>query len=107
MSSCTQEKTNVQYEDGQAVGVVKSLLQELGLFNKGFHLFTDNFYTKPILAEYLFERRALLTGTIRHNSKGLPQEIKSLTILVNTCKCFRKEEMLLVAFRGENKNHIR
>ncbi|KAK3749873.1 hypothetical protein RRG08_066185 [Elysia crispata] len=43
------------------------------LLNKGYHLHTDNFYTKPALAEYLLEQRTLLTATVRSNSKGLPK----------------------------------
>lgn len=38
----------------------------------GYHLYTDNFYTSPHLAKYLFTRSTHLCGTVRPNRKGLP-----------------------------------
>ena len=48
------------------------LMRKCHLLNKGYHLFTDNFYTKPLLARILDTEGTLLTGTVRSNSKGLP-----------------------------------
>ena len=92
---------DISYDDGQAVGVVKLLLNRAQLLNKGFHLYTDNFYTKPILAEFLFQNKTLLTGTVRRNSRGLPGEVKTLNVAVGDSKHYRKGEMLLVAFRDK------
>ncbi|GFS14186.1 PiggyBac transposable element-derived protein 4 [Elysia marginata] len=52
---------NVHHDEGQAFGVVKELMSASQLRNKGYHLHTDNFYTKPALAEYLLEQKTLLT----------------------------------------------
>ncbi|KAI0210139.1 hypothetical protein LSAT2_005143, partial [Lamellibrachia satsuma] len=57
---------------GQAHGVVMDLMRKANLLNKGYHLFTDNFYTKPVLATTLMQAGTLLTGTVRANSRGLP-----------------------------------
>lgn len=92
---------DIQHDDGQAVGVVKLLMNRSNLLNKGFHLYTDNFYTKPALAGYLTDNRTLLTGTVRKNSKGLPNEIKTLNVAVGECKCYRKDNMLVSAFRDK------
>ena len=97
---------DIQYDDGQAVGVVKLLMSKAELLNKGFHLFTDNFYTKPVLAEYLFEKKTLLTGTVRRNSKGLPNEIKTLNVPVGETRHFRKDKMLVVAFRDKKTQKL-
>ncbi|CAL1532412.1 unnamed protein product, partial [Lymnaea stagnalis] len=57
---------DIRHDEAQAFGVSN-------LLNKGYHLFTDNFYTKPKLAEYLYQNKTLLTGTVRANSKGMPR----------------------------------
>lgn len=89
---------DVHHEEGQAFAVVKHLMETSQLLNKGYHLYTDNFYTRPLLAEYLLERKTLLTGTVRANSKGLPEE-KSSKLQVGECKFWRKGEMLCLSFR--------
>ena len=40
----------IQSDMGQAHAVVMKLLREANVLNKGYHLFTDNLYTKPVLA---------------------------------------------------------
>ena len=87
----------IQSDMGQAYGVVMDLMQKANVLNKGYHLFTDNFYTKPILAQTLLQAKTLLTGTIRHNSRGLPALAKKMNVgeMVN----YRRQGMLLVAFR--------
>ena len=86
----------VQFEMGQAHGVVMDLLQKANLLNKGYHLFTDHFYTKPVLAQGLCTAGTLLTGTVRGNSRGIPV-IPSLA--VGECYDYRREDMLFWAFR--------
>jgi len=57
--------------------MVKELMTEAGLLNKGYHLFVDNFYTSPTLAQYLHSKKTLLTGTLHSNRNGIPQILKS------------------------------
>ena len=42
------------------------------MWNIGYHLFTDNFYTKPVLAQALCTAGTLRTGTVHGNSRGIP-----------------------------------
>ena len=56
----------------QGHGVVMDLMRQCNMLNKGYQLFTDNFYTKPALAEVLLKAGTLWTGTVRAHSKGLP-----------------------------------
>ena len=81
---------------GQAHAVVMKLLREANVLNKEYHLFTDNFYTKPVLANEPSAANTLLTGTVRHNSRGLPVRPGRLDIggSVN----YRSGDMLLVAW---------
>ena len=48
--------------------------QDLG----GHNLMTDNLYSSIPLANKLLERSMTLVGTMRHNTVGLPKEVKSL-----------------------------
>lgn len=45
------------------------------LLDEGCMIITDNFYTSVPLAEYLYERKTDLCGTIRKNRKWLPKEV--------------------------------
>ena len=82
---------------GQAHAVVMELLREANVLNKGYNLFTDNFYTKPVLANEPSAANTLLTGTVRHNSRSVPVLPGRLDIggSVN----YRSGDMLLVAWR--------
>ena len=91
---------DVRHDEGQAFGVVEKLMTQGHLLNKGYHLFTDNFYTKPRLAEFLYENKTLLTGTVRANSKGMPKTILQ-KLDIGQGRYFRKVDgsMLAIAFR--------
>ena len=41
-----------------------------GLEQDGFHLFTDNYYTSPQLAQALYKKGINTCGTVRTNRKG-------------------------------------
>ena len=72
-------------------------MRKSDLLNKGYHLFTDNYYTKPALAEVLCGDGTLLTGTVRANSRGLP--VLPTKLQVGQCLNFRHKDTLVVAFR--------
>ena len=59
-------------DHGQAHAVVMDLMSKCHLLNKGYQLFTDNFYTKPVHAQMLSDGDTLLTGMIQVNTKDLP-----------------------------------
>jgi len=87
----------IRSELGQAHAVVIDLLTKANVLNKGYHLFTNNFYTKPALAQTLLASQTLLTGTVRANSKGLPELPRKMNI--SEVRNYRRQGMLLVAFR--------
>ncbi|KAI0218363.1 hypothetical protein LSAT2_029928 [Lamellibrachia satsuma] len=91
----------IESDMGQAHGVVMDLMRKSDLLNKGYHLFTDNYYTKPALAEVLCGDGTLLTGTVRANSKGLP--VLPTKLQVGQCLNFRRKDTLVVAFREKRK----
>lgn len=66
------------------------------ILNKGYHLFTDIFFSKP--AEYLLNKKTLQTGTVRANSRGLPEEMSS-RLKIGESKFWRKGGILCISFR--------
>lgn len=76
-----------------------NLMTACGVLNKGYHLFTDNFYTKPRLADVLFAQNTYLTGTIRSNSRGLGDVIQGARPPVGGTLFARQGEKVCVAFR--------
>ncbi|GFO01603.1 PiggyBac transposable element-derived protein 4 [Plakobranchus ocellatus] len=94
---------DIHHDEGQAFAVVKSLMEKSRLLNKGYKLYTDNFYTKPKLAEFLEEKKTLLTGTVRANSKGLPEGV-SAQLQVGQTQFWRKGQMVVAAFRQKKSS---
>jgi hypothetical protein len=65
---------------------------------KGYHLYTDRFYTNLDLAQELLKRKVHLTGTIRQNRKGMPKQMKKKTLKLGKHKivAYRKEDKYLI-----------
>ena len=87
----------IRSDMGQAHGVVMDLMRNANVLDEGYHLFMDNFYTKPALTEILLGAGTLLTGTVRGNSKGLPPLQTKMN--VGEMLSYRRQGILLVAFR--------
>ena len=64
---------------------------------KGHRVYTDNFYSKPTLAETLLQQKTILTGTVRANSKGIPEGCK-VKLAVGQQASRRKGELLFTSF---------
>ncbi|ROT77905.1 PiggyBac transposable element-derived protein 4 [Penaeus vannamei] len=52
------------------------LMGAAGLFDKGYDLYTDNWYTSPTLFHYLQSRRTNAIGTVRTNRKFMPTDLQ-------------------------------
>jgi hypothetical protein len=94
----------IRSEDGQGSAVVFYLLAQAELLNKGYHLRTDNWYTKCKLASDLLQQNTLLTGTVRSNSKGLPSAIINAKLNPQTTKYCQSQSLLVCAFRDKKLN---
>ena len=68
------KESNSQPDKGFSHRVVMSLVS--GLEQKGYHVFTDNFYSSPTLYNDLRSNGFDATGTVRINRKGLSDEYK-------------------------------
>lgn len=57
------------------VDVCKRLMENL--LNKGYTLFTDNYYTCPELSFALARQHTMTVGTVRSNRVGMPQDLSA------------------------------
>ena len=55
---------------------VTDLMEVAGLWDKGYDLYTDNWYTSPTLFHYLQARRTNAAGTVRLNRKFMPKDLQ-------------------------------
>lgn len=77
---------------GQSGAIVKTLMHKY--FNKGHCLFTDNWYTSPILSTYLHKKKTNSCGTVRKNRRGMPQ-LKSKLMIGKTESQYTNKMMVL------------
>lgn len=65
--------------DGNDPFTQKVMLNELSqskLLDKGYHIFTDNWYIKLPLAKELWTRKTFILGTVNKNNKDLSTDVK-------------------------------
>ena len=55
---------------------VVNLMNDAGLFDKGYQLYTDNWYTSPTLFHYLQCRKTNAVGTVRTTRKFMPTDLQ-------------------------------
>ena len=82
-------------------------MEKMDLLDKGRHVYTDNRYTTPTLAQELLERRTLICGTVRENSFAMPRKFKhkhmGMTKQNKPSKTETKMERGEVFFRRNNE----
>lgn len=79
--------------------VVVELMEKTNLFDKYYHLFTDNFYTKLPLAERLFDCMTFLTGTVNKNTKDLSKSVVQAKLGIKERIYYRRGPVLLVGYK--------
>ena len=99
MVYCGKKHSQPASQFGNSYDVVRELMLETSLFNKGYHLYVDNFYTSPTLAEFLYTQKTLLTGTLRANRKGVPVMMKSAKPKVGECFYAKKGPLLALSWK--------
>ena len=85
-------------EHGLGYNVVMKLMDNYGFLNVGHRLYVDNFYTSPVLFEFLIAKGTAACGTVRLNRRGLPTEIKPKNLILrkgDDPAFFRKGDVLL------------
>ena len=72
-------RSNIISKFGLGYDVVMKLVTTL--FDQGYRLFTDNFYTSTILLIDLLKKGIMACGTILLNRKGIPADLKDTSTL--------------------------
>nr|XP_034194964.1 piggyBac transposable element-derived protein 4-like [Osmia lignaria] len=67
----------------------------------GYHIFNDRYFTSIPLADALLKMKCNLTGTIQTNRKFIPREIKNPQIAKNEIVTYRRNNLLLLAWRDK------
>lgn len=81
---------------GQPYDVCNKLLANHG--QKNHHLVVDNYYTIIPLCEQMLQKQIYVTGTVRSNRRGLPNEIKAKLKEKDAVKYLRKGQLLAVSW---------
>ncbi|KAJ8940786.1 hypothetical protein NQ314_010596 [Rhamnusium bicolor] len=66
----TTEIKEIKKSVGKSGNIVLSLTKPY--WNKGHHLYTDNWYTSPLLYEFLFHKEINCCGTVKANRQFMP-----------------------------------
>ena len=91
---------------GQTGATVLKLMKPF--LNKGYHVFTDNFYNSVALTEYLSKQKTYITGTLRRDRKRNPESVISKKLKegemvwcslndITVCKWKDKREVLTIS----------
>jgi hypothetical protein len=93
-------KSLTKSDNGLGYDVVMHLMD--GLFNQGYRLYVDNFYSSPKLFQDLYKKGCYATGTVRDNRKGMPVGFGScMPKKANrgTIRWFRKDNLVFVKWK--------
>jgi len=60
---------------GQTAAIVLKLMEPY--LQKGYHVFTDNYYNSVALTKFLTSQKTYITGTLRKDRKGNPKKVIS------------------------------
>ena len=85
--------SGTKFQDTENLGQTGAMVLHLmsSCFDKGYHLFADNWYNSVSLTEYMSGRKTYITGTLRGDRKRNPKEVIK--------KKLRKGEMVSQSLR--------
>jgi hypothetical protein len=89
---------------GHTFNIVTGMMNRCDFLNKGYTLYTDNYYSSPILFDHLYANGTNATGTAKLNRKQMPQALKN-TKLKKGEALFRQRNNL-VALKWKDKRDV-
>lgn len=84
---------------GHAAEVVLHLMDEF--LDKGYVLYTDNFYNSVSLTNLLSSRKTYICGTLRGNRKGNPKNIIDRKLKKGDCVWSRKDSVVVCKWKDK------
>jgi len=88
---------------GKSGAVVKTLMKKY--LNKGHTLYTNNWYTSPILSMYLHKKKTNTCGTVRRNRRGMPP-FKKTKFQPGQTESKHTGEMLTIKWMDHREVHM-
>lgn len=79
--------------------VVMTLMEPL--FNKGYCLTTDNFYTSPQLADLLLQNKTDTYGTVRLNRKEIPPDLLKTKLKPGEIAAYQRGKVLALKWKDK------
>lgn len=89
-------------EHGFSGSVVKTIMAPW--MNKGHILYTDNYYTSPLLARFLLENRTGLVGTVKPQRREMP--VFDNDIAVGECQRRKSDNILSVRWKDKREVNL-
>ena len=89
---------------GQTGAIVVHLMSEF--LNKGYHLFTDNWYNSVSLMEFLSQKKTYVTGTLRADRKGNPKKVMSAKLKKGEMKWMSLDDITVTKWKDRRDVHV-
>ena len=87
------------FGDEQTGAIVVHLMSEF--LNKGYHLFTDNWYNSVSLTEFLSQKKTYVTGTLRTGRKRNPKKVMSAKLKKGEMKWMSLDEITVAKWKAK------
>ena len=73
----TEIYSGTKFADIQSMGQTAAIVIHLmnPYLDKGYHVFTDNWYSSVTLTKYMSDRKTYITGTLRADRKHQPEAV--------------------------------
>ena len=95
-NTCIKMNNPIDPTVNDTTRLVLGLLEKGQLLDKGYNVFTDNYYASPELLCKLFYRQTFGTGTVRSNRKNMPKAVVQAKLEKGeSCFC-RNGELLCI-----------
>lgn len=97
----TGKGTNLDYVEGDLVSekVVLKLAEDL--FNKGYRIHMDNYYSSPALFSKLIKHQTDAVGTVRLTRKCMPDDLKKTKLKKGECIARQHGKILAVKWKDK------
>ena len=89
---------------GQTGSIVLHLMERY--LDKGYHLFTDNWYNSVSLTEYMSKRNTYITGTLRADQKQNPSEVMRKKLQKGEMAFMSLDDISVTKWRDKRDVHV-
>ena len=93
-----------QAEQGLTFNVVTKLCRPI--YNKGHHVFMDNYFSSPALFDELSKNQTGACGTLRLNQRGIPKELKNAKPPRGEMITLRNGDLLYICWTDKRQVNI-